>query len=146
MKTRMSENSLQTYDKLLQELPKKRMIVARVFLNEKRKLTAFDIAEILGVSIHHIVGRINELRFIDNLIVKDEYVIVGGNKRSLYRLREDGEFPDVRNESSIDKVEKLLKEMENKLKDCSEKNDCPSYISTTDKYLKRLLDVVEHKK
>lgn len=89
MKTRMAETSLQAFEATNKSRDKS--IILRCLTNYGYLMSAKRIADLTGLDLETVNGRIYDLRYKHGLIVADGV----GNKRTLYRLRRPDEAPDV---------------------------------------------------
>jgi len=145
MKTRLDENSLNTYREILKELPKKRQMVLEVFIELNRAISSFMVAQILNTSIHNVVGRINELRFVHQLIVKDGEETVNGKKRNLYRLRANGELPDGRKKTKLERITEIFDDMEINLITNKDIHHPNNYINMIEDYHNKIRNILNEK-
>ena len=109
METRMTKTSLDAYSSV--ELNKRQQEVLSIFETGLR-YTAKEVASRLHYPINRVTGRINELRFIKQLIVADGTKKVGKVRETLYRLRKKDELPDKRPLSISEQVNNLIDEFE----------------------------------
>ena len=83
MKNRQTYTQLNVFEQIKPSLPKMRAKVYNCFGNER--LTSFEVARKLNLPINHVVGRINELRYKNKLIVGCGVK----NNRTIYKIREN---------------------------------------------------------
>ena len=100
MKTRIQEQSLNAFPKAETQIGK----VYEVF-KKGYKLSYQNVADLTGLPIPTVVGRINSLRFKYGLIVADGKDL---KNRNIYRLRKQGEPMDVEQEKNIEISAEIL--------------------------------------
>jgi hypothetical protein len=105
METRMTKTSIDAYNSV--ELNKRQNEVVTVF-NTGLRYTAKEVASRLHYPINRVTGRINELRFVKQVLVADGTKKVGKVRETLYRLRRQNEDADKRPLSISEQVNELV--------------------------------------
>ncbi|MBD3180756.1 hypothetical protein GF312_00590 [Candidatus Poribacteria bacterium] len=112
MKTRVDINSLETYEQIRDQLPKKRKIVFELIWTYKDKgLTAFDIAAMLNVGVNHVTGRINELMHLQ-VIRKKGIDTTSKQPRAKYTIRFEGQPLNEFSKCLEDRIDEFWQEFD----------------------------------
>lgn len=82
----LHENSIDTFNSILAQLPDRRAVVFSV-IAEHGPITCQDIAERIGKPINEVSGRVTELKKADLVRVCDTDRTVTNHPRALLRVR-----------------------------------------------------------
>ena len=97
MKTRVTETSLSAYQKVDKPTGKQKILEA---LKNRGASTYSEIVFYTGMKLPSVVGRINELMYDDQAIVKSGEK----NGKTLYKLMGDNDMPEFRPVSLFDQL------------------------------------------